>query len=65
MKGTRFQPSADWCMSERNPMRARNGAKISGSEIMMPTSEAGTSSSTIMTLFKVPISKVRAIPTVT
>ena len=65
MKGTRFQPSADWCMSERKPIRARNGAKISGSEIMMPTSEAGTFSSTIITRFRVPISSTSAMPTET
>jgi hypothetical protein len=52
-------------MSDLNPIRARKGAKRSGSEIMIPTSEAGTSNSTIMTRFKVPTSKTSAMPTVT
>ncbi len=65
MKGTRFQPRTDLCMSERNPIKARKGAKSRGREIMTPTSEAGTFNSTIITLFNVPISRTRAIPTVT
>ena len=65
MNGTRFQPSSDRWVSERKPIKARNGAKISGSEIMMATSEAGTSSSTIMTRLRVPISSTKAMPTET
>ena len=52
-------------MSERNPIRARNGAKTMGSAIMMPTSEAGTASSTIITRLRVPTSSTSAMPTVT
>ena len=65
MNGTRRQPSAQRCVSERKPMRARNGAKTTGSAIMMPTSEAATPSSTIMTRFKVPTSSTRTMPTET
>ena len=64
MKGTRFHPSTDLCMSDRNPIKARNGANSRGSEIMTPTREAGTFSSTIITRFSVPISRTRAMPTV-
>ena len=63
MKGTRRQPSADSCVSDLKPITARNGANSSGSEIMIPTSEAGTSSSTIMTRLSVPTSSVNAMPT--
>ena len=63
--GTRRQPSAERWVSERKPMTARNGAKINGSEIMMPTSEADTFSSTIMTRFRVPISSTNDMPTET
>ena len=50
-------------LSERKPISARNGANSSGSEIMIPTSDAGTSSSTIITRFSVPISSTRDMPT--
>ena len=46
-------------------MSARNGAKISGSEIIVPTSDAGTFSSTIITRLSVPISSTSAMPTET
>ena len=63
MYGTRFQPSAERWLSDRNPTSALNGAKTSGSATISATSHAGTPSSTIITLLSVPFSKVRAIPT--
>ena len=65
IKGTRFHPSTDLCVSERNPINARKGAKKSGSETMIPTMEAGTPYSTIITRLRVPISSTSAIPTET
>ena len=52
-------------MSERKPITARNGAKISGSDSMIPTSDAGTPSSTIITRLSVPISSTSDMPTET
>ena len=63
MYGTRRQPRYDRCVSERKPITARNGAAISGSEIVIATSDAGTPSSTIITRFSVPISSTVAMPT--
>ena len=65
MYGTRRQPSTERCVSERKPTSARNGANTSGSEIITATSQAGTSSSTIITRFSVPISSTTAMPTET
>ena len=63
MNGTRRQPSSERWVSERKPISARNGANTSGSEIISPTSDAGTPSSTIITRLRVPTSSTRAMPT--
>ena len=46
-------------------MSARKGAKRSGNASMIPTMEAGTLSSTIMTRLRVPTSNTNAMPTET
>ena len=52
-------------MSDLNPTSARNGAKTSGSAIIVATSQTGTPSSTIITRFSVPMSSTTAMPTET
>ena len=63
MKGTRRQPSAERCVSDRKPIRARSGAKTRGKATMTATKPADTSSSTIITRLSVPVSRTTAIPT--
>ena len=63
--GTLRQPSAERWLSERKPMKARNGANTSGRPTISDTSQAGTASSTINTRFSVPINSTMAMPTVT
>ncbi len=65
MKGTRFQPSSDLWVSDLKPTSARKGAKISGSDSMMATREAGTLNSTIITRFSVPTRRTSEMPTET
>ena len=65
MYGTRFQPSSDRWVSERNPISARNGATTSGAPTISDTSHADMPSSTIITRLSVPINSTVAMPTVT
>ncbi|MCR9180748.1 MAG: hypothetical protein NXH71_11050 [Erythrobacteraceae bacterium] len=57
------QPSAERCVSERNPISARNGATNSGRASITPTIVDATSSSTIITRLSVPTRRVSDIPT--
>ena len=65
MKGTRFQPSTERWLSDRNPTSARKGANSNGRASIEATIQEGTASSTIMTRLSVPISSTAAMPTVT
>ena len=60
--GTRRQPSTDRCESERNPIKARSGAKSSGSATMIATRLAATPISTIMTRLSVPTINTAVMP---
>ena len=63
MNGTRRQPNAEMCMSERKPISARSGAKTTGKATISATNHAGTPNSTIMTRFSVPVMSTSAMPT--
>jgi hypothetical protein len=54
---------AERWVSDLNPIKARKGAKRIGSETIKETSQAATPISTIMTRFKVPVSKTKHMPT--
>ncbi len=65
MKGALFHPSADLCVSDLKPIRARRGAKNNGSDTAIATTVVGTPSSTIITRLRVPLRSTRAIATET
>ena len=60
--GTRRQPRTERWESERNPIKARSGAKSSGSATMMATRLAATPISTIMTRLSVPTINTAVMP---
>ena len=64
IKGARFQPKAERCVSDWKPVIARSGATSSGKASISDTSQAETCSSKIITRLSVPSISARVMPMV-